>query len=95
MSMSGRAPTNAKLIAGAIADRLTLLDPEGQAGYQERFAAYADELDELDIAFREMIQASKRKTILLGDRFPMRYFTMEYGLSYYAAFPGCSTQTEP
>ena len=89
------SPLNAKLIAGAIADRLTLLDPDGQAGYLERFAAYAAELDGLDLAFREMIQVSKRKTIVLGDRFPMRYFTMEYGLSYYAAFPGCSAQTEP
>jgi zinc transport system substrate-binding protein len=89
------APANAKLIAGAIAGRLALLDPEGQAGYQERFAAYSAELDELDLAFREMIQASKRKTIVLGDRFPMRYFAMEYGLAYYAAFPGCSAQTEP
>ena len=68
---------------------------QGQAYYQERLEAYLPELSALDQAFRELVSGAKRRTIVLGDRFPMRYFTMEYGLDYYAAFPGCSTQTEP
>ena len=41
-----------------------------------------------------MVKQAKRKEIIVGDRFPLRYFVDEYGLKYYAAFPGCSEQTE-
>ena len=34
------------------------------------------------------------KTLLFGDRFPFRYLTEDYGLTYYAAFVGCSAETE-
>ena len=37
---------------------------------------------------------AKRKEIIVADRFPFRYFVDEYGLTYYAAFPGCATDTE-
>jgi len=89
------SPRNAKLIVSDIALKLSELDPAGREYYQARLAAYAIELDALDDAFRKLVNGAKRKTIVLGDRFPMRYFTMEYGLAYYAAFPGCSAQTEP
>ncbi len=89
------SPRNAALIASDIAQALSQLDPAGQEYYQGRLEGYLPELDALDQAFRELVSGAKRRTIVLGDRFPMRYFTMEYGLSYYAAFPGCSTQTEP
>ena len=89
------SPHNAALIAKGIAEKLSELDPAGRGAYEARLKAYTIELDSLDLAFRELVSGSKRRTIVLGDRFPMRYFTMEYGLSYYAAFPGCSAQTEP
>lgn len=89
------SPLNAAGIAEAIAGRLTQLDPENTVYYQNRLDDYTGQLISLDRDFREKIQQAKRSTIVLGDRFPMRYFTREYGLDYYAAFPGCSAQTEP
>lgn len=89
------SPLNVAGIAEAIAGRLTQLDPENTGYYQNRLDDYTGQLRNLDLDFREMIKNAKRKTIVLGDRFPMRYFTREYGLDYYAAFPGCSAQTEP
>jgi zinc transport system substrate-binding protein len=49
----------------------------------------------LDKEFQAVVNNAKRKTIIFGDRFPFRYFADAYGLSYFAAFPGCSTETEP
>ena len=49
----------------------------------------------MDQDFRDFFATAPRKTIVFGDRFPIRYFAEEYDLDYYAAFPGCSTQTEP
>ena len=89
------SPLNAGLIASAIAGALAELDPEGEADYQVRLSAYLEELKSLDADFRALVSSAARRTFVLGDRFPMRYFAREYGLSYYAAFPGCSTQTEP
>ncbi len=89
------SPLNAILISQAIAAELIRLDPAGEAEYRARLSAYGQELLALDADFRALVSTAKRRTIILGDRFPMRYFTREYGLSYYAAFPGCSEQTEP
>ncbi|GBU27947.1 ABC transporter substrate-binding protein [Treponema sp. R8-4-B8] len=49
----------------------------------------------IDAAFNDIIAGAKRKTIVFADRFPFRYFADAYGLTYFAAFPGCSTETEP
>jgi zinc transport system substrate-binding protein len=48
----------------------------------------------LDGEFREVVKGGKRRTLVFGDRFPFRYFADAYGLDYFAAFPGCSTETE-
>ena len=55
----------------------------------------ATTLEELDQAFEAFFDAQAERTIVFGDRFPLRYFAEEYDLDYYAAFPGCGTQTEP
>ena len=57
--------------------------------------AYVSLLEELDDEFREVVSSAKRDVLLFGDRFPFRYFADEYGLKYYAAFPGCASDTEP
>ncbi len=88
-------PRNAILISLAIAEALSELDPANADDYEAAFLAYEAQLLALDQAFREMVSEASRRTIVLGDRFPMRYFTLAYGLEYYAAFPGCSAQTEP
>ncbi|GBR74510.1 zinc transport system substrate-binding protein [Candidatus Termititenax aidoneus] len=88
------SPRNAKLIVQKIADTLCAVDAPNAAVYQQNAKNYAAELDKLDADFRALIGGAKRKTLIFGDRFPFRYFADAYGLKYFAAFPGCSTETE-
>jgi zinc transport system substrate-binding protein len=89
------SPINAMLIVNAITKLLCEADPANADFYLENSIDYINKLAELDNAFREVIIGAKRNTIIFADRFPFRYFTDAYGLKYYAAFPGCSTETEP
>lgn len=89
------SPKNAALIAKAIADKLCRIDPANAAIYAARYEDYEAQLSNLDASFRSVIGGAKRRTVVFGDRFPARYFTQEYGLEYFAAFPGCSADTEP
>ncbi len=89
------SPVNASVIAGKIADVLEEADPDHAGTYEENCARYQEELAELDGEFRDVVQDSERKLVIFGDRFPFRYFVDEYGLDYYAAFPGCAGDTEP
>ena len=85
---------NAKTVCGKIADELSALDPDNADTYKNNLTAYTDELDKLDSDFRAVIDSAPIKTVVFGDRFPFRYFTDDYGLDYYAAFVGCSAETE-
>ena len=87
-------PKNAKKIIAKIKDELIAISPENKDSFEQNTTNYSNRLDELDSEFKEIINSAKRKTIVFGDRFPLRYFAEEYGLEYYAAFPGCSEQTE-
>ena len=89
------SPLNAKLICEAICDKLCELDPDNAEDYNSRLEAYSAELTELDALFKSVVEIARSKTLVFADRFPMRYFTKEYGLEYYAAFPGCASETEP
>jgi zinc transport system substrate-binding protein len=89
------SPKNAKGIVLAISDALCEADAKNADFYRENTAEYITKLDELDGAFQAVVDNATRKTIVFGDRFPFRYFADAYGLSYFAAFPGCSTETEP
>ncbi|MDR2537862.1 MAG: metal ABC transporter substrate-binding protein [Treponema sp.] len=88
------SPRNAVRIVEQITAALVALDTQNAAAYQQRTAAYLAELETLDAVFRNAAASGTRKTIVFGDRFPFRYLAEEYGLSYFAAFPGCSTETE-
>ncbi len=88
------APANAMLIVQKLSDTLCEIDPEIQETYKQNADAYLGDLQTLDDEFREVIDSAARKEIIVGDRFPFRYFCEEFGLTYYAAFPGCSTDTE-
>jgi zinc transport system substrate-binding protein len=88
------SPRNAKLIVQKISDALCDIDAGNANTYKANTAAYLSDLDELDAEFRAVTDNAARKTIIFGDRFPFRYFADAYGLEYYAAFPGCSTETE-
>ena len=89
------SPRNAEAITLAVGEQLAALDREHAAAYRENAAAYGAELRRLDGEFAAFFASLPERTIVFGDRFPLRYFAEEYGLDYYAAFPGCSTQTEP
>ena len=89
------SPKNAILIVLAITKLLCETDLANAAFYQQNAAVYAGKLAELDGVFESIVCHAKRKTIVFGDRFPFRYFTDSYGLKYFAAFPGCSAETEP
>jgi zinc transport system substrate-binding protein len=88
------SPANAAFIVRTIAEALCETDTENAAYYRQNENDYTAKLNELDSAFREVVSGAKRRTIVFGDRFPFRYFADAYGLSYFAAFPGCSTETE-
>ncbi|MCL1964248.1 MAG: zinc ABC transporter substrate-binding protein [Firmicutes bacterium] len=88
------SPQNAKRIVLQIADTLSALDPSRADLFAQNAAAYAAELDALDQAFRQVVNGAVRETVVFGDRFPFRYLADAYGLTYYAAFPGCATETE-
>jgi len=89
------SPRNAILIVRAITGLLCEADIDNAAFYQQNAAVYIEVLEELDAAFSEIAAGARRRTIVFADRFPFRYFADAYGLSYFAAFPGCSTETEP
>ena len=85
---------HAGTLSGAIADTLEHLDPANADSYRANAAAYADKLNTLDAQYRAAVDAAPVKTLLFGDRFPFRYLADDYGLDYYAAFTGCSAETE-
>ena len=85
---------NAKILCNEIADSICSLVPENAETYKENLQAYLEELNNLDMTYASVIKNSPRKTILVCDRFPLRYLTDDYKLNYYAAFAGCSAETE-
>ena len=82
---------NAQLFCGVIADALSDRLPERAAVFAENLAAYQARLADLDARYQAAVNAAAVKTLLFGDRFPFRD---DYGLRYYAAFAGCSAETE-
>ncbi|MCL1917122.1 MAG: metal ABC transporter substrate-binding protein [Peptococcaceae bacterium] len=85
---------NAKTFCSVIAGALSSLDPDHAGEYKNNADAYTMKLSDLDAEYNTVIEASPVKTLLFGDRFPFRYLTDDYGLTPYAAFPGCSAETE-
>lgn len=85
---------NAKTLVGAISDALQELDPDSKDIYAANADAYGKKLSALDAEYQKAVSAGTYKTVLFGDRFPFRYLVDDYGLSYYAAFVGCSAETE-
>lgn len=88
-------PGNAAKICYVLCDKLCELDQENANEYMLNYEVYNAKLMELDIEIRTTVLNGVRDTLIFADRFPMRYFTREYGLKYYAAYPGCASQTEP
>ena len=85
---------NAETLCNAINDALETIDPANKDVYAANAAAYLEKLTALDSEYQSMVDNAARKTVLFGDRFPFRYLVDDYGLNYYAAFVGCSAETE-
>ena len=85
---------NAEVLCSAISDALQQIDPANKDIYAANAAAYTQKLAALDAKYQAAVDTAAHKTILFGDRFPFRYLADDYGLSYYAAFVGCSAETE-
>ena len=85
---------NTAVLCQEIADQLGGIDPANKEAYAANAAAYIDKLNALDAQYEAAVKAAPVKTVLFGDRFPFRYLADDYGLDYYAAFVGCSAETE-
>ena len=85
---------NAKILSAEIAEALCEKDPANAASYKANLAAYKSKLDALDAKYTTTVKSASKNTILFGDRFPFRYLVDDYNLDYFAAFVGCSAETE-
>ena len=85
---------NAEIIVGKIAESIESLDSNNADLYKQNAASYIDKLNSLDSKYAEAVENANTKTLLFADRFPFRYLVDDYGLDYYAAFGGCSAETE-
>ena len=85
---------NAEVICESIDDSLCTLDPDNSQMYKSNLESYKTKLSDLDNRYSDTVSKGTTKTLLFGDRFPFRYLTDDYGLDYYAAFAGCSAESE-
>ncbi len=86
--------SNAALFCDCLSEALSALDEAHAEDYQANNAAYQEELSALDGQYSAICASAAQSTLLFGDRFPFRYLLDDYSLSYYAAFNGCSAETE-
>lgn len=89
------SPVNAMKITEAITETLQIADPVNAATYEDAKTTYIEKLTALDLKFREIRKEADVDIMIMGDKFPLRYFAEEYDLRYRAAFSGCSSDTEP
>ena len=89
------SPENAVRCVQGIEDVLCREYPGNAGLYRSRGEDYIRRLEELDESFRDMTENAPENVIVIGDRFPFRYLAHEYDLEYFAAFSGCSSESEP
>lgn len=89
------SPVNEIIMTEKICETLSKALPEEKENFQKNAENYISQLKELDNEFRTIVENSKTKEIIFADKFPLQYFAKEYGLKYYAAFPGCGSDMEP
>ena len=85
---------NASVVCEAIAATLEEMDPENKDTYQANARNYEAKLSSLDKEYQKTADSAKQNTLIFADRFPFRYLVDDYGLNYYAAFSGCSAESE-
>ena len=85
---------NAEKLCGVIAEKLGEKDGEHKADYEKNAKSYSEKLQKLDASYEKTCSEAKLDTLIFADRFPFRYLTEDYHLKYYAAFSGCSAESE-
>ncbi|MBE6003127.1 MAG: zinc ABC transporter substrate-binding protein [Lachnospiraceae bacterium] len=85
---------NAEILTEKISEGLQRVDQTNAETYKNNSSSYIEKLKTLDKDYQDAVNASSLHTLLFGDRFPFRYMVDDYGLQYYAAFVGCSAETE-
>ena len=85
---------NAAFLCREIAEALAKADPSHAEEYKSNAGSYIEKLERLDGEYTAAVSQAARRTLLFADRFPFRYLTEDYGLDYYAAFSGCSAESE-
>ena len=89
------SPVNEIIMTEKICETLSKALPEEKENFQKNAESYVSQLKELDNEFRTIVENAKINEIIFADKFPLQYFAKEYGLKYYAAFPGCGSDMEP
>lgn len=89
------SPVNEIIMTEKICETLSKALPEEKENFQKNAENYISQLKELDNEFRTIVENAKTNEIIFADKFPLQYFVKEYGLKYYAAFPGCGSDMEP
>lgn len=89
------SPYHASLIVVALSEKLCKIDPEGAEDYRKNTEEYLKKLSVLDADFMHLFEEAEDATLVVGDRFPFLYFANRYGFAYEAAFPSCSSASEP
>ena len=77
-----------------ICEALCEADSANDDLYRSNADDYKTQLSALDQAYSDVVASSELDTILVADRFPFRYLAEDYRLNYFAAFAGCSAETE-
>lgn len=89
------SPKNAIQIIKGMEEVISLMDQENAQFYEENAEHYMEEIAKLDKRFEQLFKDHKEQAIFVGDRFPFLYFAKEYGITYFAVFPGCNGESEP
>lgn len=89
------SPVNVQILTQKICDMLSEASPEDADIFQKNAQNYIGQLQVLDAEIRQIVENAENKEIIFADEFPILYFVKEYGLKYYAAFPGCGDDMEP
>lgn len=88
------SPINAIKIIEDLTKKISELFPKYESIFDKNSKSYIEEIKLIDSEIRDIVNNSSKKTLIFADRFPLLYFTREYNLDYYAAFPGCAHETE-
>ena len=89
------SPENEIAIIQALCEEIASLDEDNREVYESNAASYIEDIREVQGTIRDIVENGMRREIIVADRFPLLYFVTEFSLDYYAAYPGCSSESEP